>query len=536
MNQNELLRELRATRCYPHAPREVEIVQTHLSIVCLVGHLVYKLKKPLRLPFVDFSTLELRRTICRDEVRLNRRLCPDVYLGTAALRRDANGLRFAPIGDDDSAADLDVAVVMQRLPQERMLDVLLAQQAVEPAQIEALAAQVAAFHERAQRGQEVLAAGAPRKLAAFARANFTELADRPGHGLPAALLNALATATASDFDALLPTLQRRATEGRVCDGHGDLHARNICMTTPATIYDCLEFSAEFRCGDVATENAFVAMDLRYRGAAALAATYVAAYVRASGDDQLPALLPPLVAYRAMVRAKVAAIAATEAEMPADARAASRQSALRHLVLAAACTIEHRGAMWLVLCGPPASGKSHLARALAEATGWPHLNTDAVRKQLAGVPIDQPARAEHYTAGFSQRTYDALLANAAELTRAGQHAVVLDGNFPTPERRAQARRLAAANGAALHLAYVDVDAATALARAEARRGQASISDAGPDEALRLRRQFVPPTAAEVTILAAVDGAAPVDRSVASLLATLLREGPPTAQPTAAQPTT
>ena len=521
MNTDELLRHLASPGCCPQPAGAVQIVQTHLSIVCLCGDRVYKLKKPLRLPFVDFSTLARRRAVCRDEVRLNRRLCPDVYLGTASLRREGAGLRFAEIGDDDSAADVDVAVVMRRLPADRMLDVLLARGAVSTAEIEALAEQVAAFHARAECGPAVAAAGAPEKLARFARDNFVELAAQRGHGLAADLLRRLADASAADFAALLPALVRRAAAGRVRDGHGDLHARNICMTSPPTIYDCLEFAAEFRCGDVATENAFLAMDLRHRGANDLAAAYVQAYVRASGDTELPALLPPLIAYRAMVRAKVAAIAAGESELAAADRDAARRSANEHLLLAAACTIEARACSWLVLCGPPAGGKSHLAAALAAATGWPHRNTDEVRKQLAGVPVDRPARPEHYTPEFSARTYAALLQDAAALSREGHRVVLLDGNFASVARRDEARAAAAGVGATPCFVHVDVDEATALARAAARqRTSGSVSDAGPEQARALRRDFVAPTPAEGSPVTRLDGTVAANELVAQLLAWLL----------------
>ncbi|MCA8976631.1 MAG: phosphotransferase, partial [Planctomycetes bacterium] len=337
----QLLEELADARCYPGAAAaapKVEIVQTHLSVVCLVGDRVYKLKKARRLPFVDFTGLDRRRAACRDEVRLNRRLCPTVYLGTAALRRHAEGLRFAELGDDVGAADLDVAVVMQRLPAGRMLDVLLAEQRVTPAEIEALARLVATFHAGAERGPEVIAAGSPRRLAEYAAANFTELSRIPGHGLPAPLLAALARRSAAAFAALLPTLERRSA-AHIVDGHGDLHARNVCLTKPPVVYDCIEFEPSFRCGDVATENAFLVMDLRYRAAARLARVYVDAYVAASGDREMVALLPVLAAYRAVVRAKVTALAAAEPELSDADRDGARGSSRRHLLLAAVLLIE-----------------------------------------------------------------------------------------------------------------------------------------------------------------------------------------------------
>ncbi|HZN39022.1 MAG TPA: hypothetical protein VFD82_09470 [Planctomycetota bacterium] len=162
-----LLASLGNPACFPHRPAAVEIVQTHMSIVCLAGELVYKLKKAVTFPFADFSRLSVRRRLCREEVRLNRRLCPDTYLGTAALRRTAaGGVAFSALGDDEGPGDLDVAVVMRRLPAQRMLDELVRHRAVCPAEIEALARHVAAFHARADRGPEVVRLADPHRLAA----------------------------------------------------------------------------------------------------------------------------------------------------------------------------------------------------------------------------------------------------------------------------------------------------------------------------------------------------------------------------------
>ncbi|MBL9077243.1 MAG: AAA family ATPase [Planctomycetes bacterium] len=522
MSAEALLAELRDPACYPHAPAAVQLVQTHLSVVCLAGDLVYKLKKARRLPFVDFSTLAARRATCRDEVRLNRRLCADVYLGTAALRRDAGGaLRFAAIGDDDGPDDLDTAVVMRRLPADRMLDRLVHERRATTAEIERLARHLAAFHAGADRGPAVLAAGDPLRLQGFAAANFRELAAVPDHGLPAALLQRVAAASAEDFARLLPLLQRRAAAGRVVDGHGDLHARNVCLVEPPVVYDCIEFEPAFRCGDVATENAFLVMDLRHRHAPDLAAVWTAAYVAASGDTEQPALLPPLVAYRAMVRAKVAALAAAEPELPADDRAAARRSAHRHLWLAAAASLEARGPRWLVVCGPPASGKSSLCTALVDVAHWPHFATDVVRKQLAGLPPAATAGGEHYTAAASQRTYDELLRRAAAATAAGAPVVLLDGNFPTAALRAAAAAAARAAGARLQVAFVAVDAATAAARAARRTADPDrVSDADAAVTARLHAAFAPPTAGEGLALVQLDGAQPTEALAAHLLGALL----------------
>lgn len=545
---SRLLDALADPATYPHAPKTVAIVQTHVSIVALADDLVFKLKKPVRLPFLDFSTREARRATCRDEVRLNRRLCRDTYLGIAVLRRDAKALRFAPTLDDEGPDDgtparddeVDFAVVMRRLPADRMLDVQLRNGTATTTAIETLARTVAAFHRQADRHEQVRELGAPEHLVRLAADNFAELRAMPGHGLPDELLLATESASARAFARILPTLRERAASGHVIDGHGDLHARNVCMTEPPTIYDCLEFSAGLRCGDTATEIAFLAMDLRHRGAAHLADRFVAAYVAAMDDAQLPSLLLPLVAYRAMVRCKVAAIAASEPELPTPDRAGARASSAAHLRLAAVALFESAGPHWLVLCGPPGSGKSTLAARLHTISAWPVIATDVLRKELASLPPTARAGPEHYTDEFSQRTYAELVARATHATETGARCVLLDGNFATPERRRLAAEAARIAGATAVLVHVAVDRATSLARVTLRATDPQrASDAGPAEHAALWDRFVAPTASEGIAIACVDAGEPgiapdptshsaaaphdADHTTDGLLAAMLAEG-------------
>jgi uncharacterized protein len=521
MTAELLIEELQNPTCYPDHPSSVQIVQTHLSVVCLAGEFVYKLKKAKTLPFVDFAPLTARRGFCREEVRLNRRLCPDTYLGTCALRRTASGVRFTVLGDDESTEDIDIAVVMKRLPAARMLDELVRNHTATIPELETLARQVATFHAKAERSPAVLAAGSPHALAGFARANFDEMVSIPDHGVPHRLLAALARATDAAFARQLPILEARAARGLVVDGHGDLHARNVCMTDPPTIYDCIEFAPAFRCGDIATENAFLVMDLRYRDAPELATAYENAYIAVTGDMEQRRLLPMLCSYRAMVRAKVAALSAIEPELPAADRQGARESALRHVLLAAAMTAESGPPMWIVMCGPPASGKSTLCGQLAKIAHWPHLANDFVRKQLAGIAPTERASPEFYSAAFSDRTYAEVAARAVAASATGQPAVLIDGNFATPARRASIAATANTHGIAAIFVHLDIDQATAQKRAT-RRAQdpENISDAGPQKAVALHAQFVAPAADENLTVVRTTGTQSIDALVEDVLRQLL----------------
>jgi aminoglycoside phosphotransferase family enzyme len=349
------------------------------------------------------------------------------------LCRGPRGLNFRGEGEV-----IDHAVLMVRLPADRMMDRLLAEDAVSPADVDRLAQVVATFHRNAERNERVRAAGSPERLAAQLRANFTDSAPYVGTMLDAALHARLARAAEADCTALLPRLERRAAAGRVVDGHGDLHARNVCLVDPPAIYDCIEFSEAFRCGDTATEIAFMAMDLRYRGHRELAERFVTTYAAAAEDPEVPGLMPPLVRYRAMVRMKVAAMAAGDEGLSPQDRDAAAESARRHLRLAAASVLETNGRHWIVASGPPASGKSVLLTALARETGWPVLQSDAIRKELLGVSPTTRLTMVAYDEPMTDRTYEALLSRA---TSAGE-VVLLDATWPTRRRRAQLRAAAA----------------------------------------------------------------------------------------------
>lgn len=508
----ECIASLADPALYPERPESVEIVQTHLSVVVLAGGSAYKFKKALLLPFADFSTLEKRRAACEAEVELNRRLCPEIYEGVVVWT--ARGI--AP--SSETASPLDYAVKMRRLPQDRMMDEFLARGAVGKDEIDAVARRVVAFHREARRGPEIDAWGDPERLRGFALANFEETRGR----FPAKLHHALARRTERDFDELLPPMKERLARGFVIDGHGDLHARNICLVEPPAIYDCIEFNPAFRCGDVATEHAFLAMDLRYRGHPELAARYVEAVVAEGGDPELPLLLPALVRYRAMVRAKVSGIAAAEPELGEAARLAAAAEAGRYLRLAAASAVEGEAPLWILCCGLPASGKSVAAEALAEASGgaWPLLSSDLLRKELAGAAPTERLPPACYSPDFSRRTYDELLARALAASGRGR-VVLIDANFRSRADRLRFAEAARGAGARSVLLQVEID--EDLARERLRRRAAagdSVSDADAAVYETLRRSFEPPEGGEADRLLRLPGELGPGEAAESVLAGLL----------------
>ena len=510
----ELIEKLRDPAIYPEGAGAVEILQTHLSVVVLSGDRAYKFKKAIRLPFADFTSLESRHRFCGEEVRLNRRLCPEIYEAVVDLCENSSGrLR---IGEGGTV--IDHAVRMKRLPQDRMMDGLLEHHKVGHEEIGKVARQMVAFHLAAERGPEVTAWGDPVKLREFALANFSETEGC----FPPPLHEALERRTRDDFDQWLPVLQERAAGGCIVDGHGDLHARNICLLDSPVIYDCIEFNPAFRCGDVATEHAFLAMDLRFRGHPELAEAYTDAVMAASGDEAMGGLLPMLVRYRAMVRAKVSAIAAGEVEMGEAARSEASDTARRYLRLAAATAVEEERPRWILCCGLPASGKSVLASQLALSSGgaWPVFSSDRVRKELAGVAPTSTLAPEWYEAGPSRLTYDEMLSRALSATRSGR-VVILDANFRSRSERQRFREAARMVGARVDLLHVELHEAIARERLRDRAASGdSVSDAGVEVYERLRPVFESPGEEEADRVLSVHGESDAGEMVEEVLAALL----------------
>jgi aminoglycoside phosphotransferase family enzyme/predicted kinase len=431
---------------YPHRPPQVELLQTHISFVFLAGDAVYKVKKAVRFAFLDFSSLERRRHFCHEEVRLNRRLAGDTYRGVVAIVRQGSGFALAA---EDAADAIEYAVHMRRLPADRMLPVLLAAGAVDAALIDRIAARLVRFHADADAGPEVGRSGEPAVIAKLMDDDFAEVAALQGDTISAADDRAIQDWCQAFLATHAALLHRRIAAGRIRDGHGDLHAEHVCCVEPELlIFDCIEFNPAFRHRDVAAEIAFLAMDLTCLGHPELAARLVQRYASAAGDDELLRLVPFYACHRAYIRGKIESLTSRAAEVSAAARAAARQRARDHFALAYRYTWSDAPAL-VVVGGLSGTGKSTVAAALAARTGFQHINSDRVRKQLAGVaPTDRPGEAL-YTPQRSAATYAAMYRTAGEALARGEGAI-LDGTFQRRIDRNAARAVAQRAGVPLLL--------------------------------------------------------------------------------------
>lgn len=489
----------------PDAARGVRAVETHLSHVFLTRRRAYKLRKAVDLGFVDFSRRAERNADCLREVALNRRLAPDVYLGVAPVERGARGWQVGALGEAlrGDGASAEHVVVMRRLAAGRDALSLLAAGRLRRHQVDVTAEWVARFHAKSrwEGAADFEPAEWLARVTGPVEENFRFLSQEPPERVPRAALARAVERARSFVAAHSECFDERRRAGRVVDGHGDLHLQHVFFErddAPPLLIDCLEFREDLRRIDAAAEVAFLAMDFAYRGRSDLAERFLGVYAAASDDYSLFRVVDYFVAYRAAVRAKVAAAAAGDAGLAHRQRAAAGRSAIRHLALSARAlgpggAGPARGPALIVLCGQVGSGKSSVARVLADAVGGVVVASDRVRKRLAGLADrERPAVAEAlYAPERRDAVYDAMLERAAPVLDSGRVAL-LDATFARAEQRARARGVAAARGVPAFLVEARCGRAVSLARL-ARREAADrdASDAGPAVYQATAAAFEPP---------------------------------------------
>jgi len=449
-----------------------DVCQTHSAVLFFVGDRAYKLKRPVNLGFLDFSTLEARDTACRRETELNRRFAPDVYLGTAQLA--------GPAG-----CHSEHLVVMRRMPADRRLSALVQAGAPVDDALRQVARLLAAQHAASPRRPEISEQGSASALWSRWTASYEQIRPLARTVLQACDIDAAQWLTERFLAGREAMLSARMSEGRIVDGHGDLLADDIfCLPDGPRILDCLEFDDRLRWLDGLDDAAFLAMDLERLGQPGYAEQFIRWYLEFSGDPAPVALRHHYVAYRAFVRAKIACVRADQGEPHAAPQARQLTAmTLRHL---------RASAITLVLIGGlPATGKSALAGALAGRLGFTVLSSDRVRKELAGVSPGEQSAASYgagiYSQHWTERTYDELLSRAARLLAMGE-SVILDASWISGAQRSAAATVAAAAGA--DLVQLHCVAPAGLAAQRMRRRRDDVSDAYPAVAERMATVQVP----------------------------------------------
>ncbi|MEV0354289.1 AAA family ATPase [Nonomuraea sp. NPDC050680] len=402
-----------------------QIKETHSAVVILLGDQAIKLKKPVNLGFLDFTTREARRAVCHEEVELNRRLAPDVYKGVADV-----------LGPDGELCEH--LVVMRRMPEERRLATMIRSGNPVDEHVRQVARMLSSMHDRSRHCPQIDRQGEAQALRCRWTASFAQVRALPDATLDTQVIQEIERLALRFLDGRERLFSTRVSEGHIVDGHGDLLADDVfCLDDGPRILDCLEFDERLRFLDRLDDAAFLAMDLERLGAPRLAELFLHWYTEFSGDLASPSLWHHYVAYRAFVRAKVAGFRRQQGDAGAAREGRElAELALRHL---------RAGAVTLVLVGgTPATGKTTIAAAMADRLGYTLLNSDRVRKELAGITPEQPAPAPFgegiYSREWTERTYQELLSRAERLLRHGEP-VILDASWSDAEQRETAERLA-----------------------------------------------------------------------------------------------
>ena len=510
MTNARLIEALMSPAAYPHpVDPPVRVIETHVSWVLLTGPYAYKIKKPLRLSFLDYSTPALRRRFCDEELRLNRRYAPEIYLDVVPIGGTGGAIR---IGAAQLPA-IDYAVRMVQFDTSQELDALIDDDAVAREEIERLGAQVGAFHENAARAAAHEPYGSPSLVQRVTLDNFAELESL---ALAAPLPDQLARLrqrTADLFAAGELAMTERRTAGWTRECHGDLHCANVVRWRGRlTPFDGIEFDPALRYVDVVNDVAFLSMDLAARGRPDLRHALLNAWTESLGDYAGLALLPYYESYRALVRAKVAGLRVQQVADKASDAASARARVARYLGWAAAQGDRPRPRL-IITCGLSGSGKTWLARQLAVEFGALHVRSDIERKRLAGLSAladsRSPPDAGLYTKEFNDRTYRRLV-ECARGGLLGQESVIVDAAFLRRHERQELLEVAASVGTPASIVHCTAPLDILRQRIASRR--AAMNDPSEADVALLDRQpsyWEPLAADERAMTIEVNTAMPLD---------------------------
>lgn len=456
---------------YDHPVERVDCLETHISWILLTGTIAYKIKKPVNLGFVDFSTPERRRWFCQEELRLNRRLAPDLYLGLSPIHGPPERASL-----HGSGPTLELAVRMRQFPQSALLGAVLENQGLSADQLERLADDLAAFHATAAVARPDDPYGSPELVKTPAVANLEVLAASGAAAasvLAAPEVDALRQWTEDSFEALRPTFALRRSQGRIRECHGDLHLGNLLLEGGRIrVFDCLEFSPELRWIDVISDLAFLVMDLEHRDRPDLGAVLLNRWLGRCGDYGGLLTWRWYRVYRSLVRAKVCALRLRQPDLDAGTVQRLQRDLQRYLLGARRATTVPAPAL-VITHGVSGSGKSHRARQLCRRQGWIQLSSDVERKRRFGAwgqGDAPPLQGDPYRSEVSADLYGRQLPEQAARILAAGYTVVVDATFLGRGQRRRMEDLAQRCGVPFLILACCSTPEQARGRIEARRQQ------------------------------------------------------------------
>jgi aminoglycoside phosphotransferase family enzyme/gluconate kinase len=493
-------RSLMDPAAYPHPVREIRHLATHISDVFLTGPFAYKIKKPVDLKFLDFSTLEKRRTYCEREVALNRRLAPEIYLGVVPITRDGESFRVEGKGEP-----VEYAVKMVQFAQEGLLDAMAERGDLTRGTIVELASRVARFHRSAERADDAF--GTPEAVGENVLRNFEQTAKYQESVVSPERFSRLRQYSEQFLAQKAFLFRERIKRGAIRVCHGDLHLQNICLDGGRLIvFDCIEFNDALNHIDVVNEIAFLLMDLDHRGLSALGNRFLNAYLEKTQDYEGLSTLDFYLVYRACVRAKVACILTEDPDITEVEKSMARERASSYFELAERYLAARRPGL-ILMAGVSGSGKSTVALDVAESLEGVVIRSDAVRKSLAGTGPDARAATDYgrgiYTSEMTERTYEGLLERAASVIGSGRWAL-LDATYAQKRHRSAVRSWAKKQTLPLVILHCTAPLSILEARLARRTAEAmDLSDADVEIMRRQLSAFEPFGPEEAGSVVAVD---------------------------------
>jgi uncharacterized protein len=492
---NSLLQQMQRSNFYPHHVSEpIELIQTHISYILLTGDYAYKLKKDVDLGFVDFSSLEKRKKFLLEEIRLNQKIAPDLYLGILPISQ--KGDRFILEGTNP----VEYVSKMRQFPQENLFDNLLANDRLSKELISELAKIVANFHQNTDINDYISNFGTVSVIKPAFDENYTQSQKYIGYVQTQKQLEETKAFTDRFFVEREDLFRSRIDARKIKECHGDLHLKNICLwQDKIQLFDRIEFNELFRFVDVMYDVAFVVMDLDAKGRKDFSNIFLNTYVEQTGDWEGLQILPLYLSRQAYVRAKVTSFLLDDSNIAEDTKKQKAKTAADYYKLAWEYTQRKKGQLFL-MSGLSGSGKTTIAKQLAQNINAILIRSDAVRKHLAGLSLDDRGDDEIYSAEMNQKTYDRLLELGILLTSQGFN-VILDAKYDRIALRQQA--IFTANSQQIPIQIIHCTAPIEVLRDRLSKRTGDISDATVDLISRQQAETEPFTEAEKIYVKEVD---------------------------------
>lgn len=491
-----LIEQMMQPGFYPHPVREpIQMQQTHVSYVFLTGDYAYKVKKPVNFGFLDFSTLERRQHFCLEEIRMNQEIAPELYLEVLAITQSNDRVELNGTGEP-----VEYVLKMREFPQADLFSCLFERGELTESHLEELGRIVARFHAKAQTNEYIRSFGEVSKVRQAFDENYEQTKKYIGGPQTPEQFEETKAFSDEFFANRQELLNSRIQNNWIRECHGDLHLRNICLwQDKILLFDRIEFNEPFRFVDVMYDVAFAVMDLEARGRKDLGNAFLNTYIEQTGDWEGLQVLPLYLSRQAYVRAKVTSFLLDDPGVPDDLKKEAQETAAMYYKLAWNYTRSQKGRL-ILMSGVSGSGKSTVARQLARRWGAIHIRSDAARKHLAGIPLEQTGGAELYTSPMNEKTYGRLLELGVLLANQG-FPVILDAKYDRQVLRQNA--IAQANQHDLPIQIIYCTAPDDVLRDRLSSRTNDVSDATADLLQQQKAAAEPFTEAEQSLVTELD---------------------------------